>query len=311
MGDVGASAAGEAYTRRLMVARLVGLTVTCAFSSGLLGQTPQADPTVDALVSAAASYVTEYQRTLTAVLADEMSTQRIMSQHPLDPKMPTDRRMKSETFFMFVSPGDTWMAIRDVTEIDGKKLTERPDLTKQLASLPPAIVASTFKSYNSRYNIGRTYRNFNEPTLGLSVLSAPYFSNFDFDLKSFDRRRNGLATLSFREHGTETLLRDLLLRPVKSTGEITIEAATGRVHRSVLKATIGGLPDVKVELVTTYAADPKLGIWVPTTFRESYQSGSVIPDAKTRVSIGASDEWIIAESKYSNFRRFETSSRIK
>ena len=56
-----------------------------------------------------------------------------------------------------------------------------------------------------------------------------------------------------------------------------------------------------------YAPDERLGIWVPTRFRERYQHGTPAgsPDS-------ASDyEDILCEATYSNYRRFETRVRIK
>jgi hypothetical protein len=191
------------------------------------------------------------------------------------------------------------MAIRDVLAVDGRPVAERPDLPEALRTLPPREVAATFKTYNSRFNLGRTFRNFNEPTLGLLVLDEEHRRRF-----SFDRTRvelvdgETLVTLSFRERESPTLIRDRERGRVFSRGQLLVEAGSGRVRRTTLTAK---LPGVQVMLTTTYAADARLGIWVPATFRESYEY-SIRRDER---------EVIECEAAYTNYRRFETSVRIK
>src|SRR5687767_1395399 len=87
-----------------------------------------ADPSsLDAVVSAAAAYVKEYQRALTAVLADEDYQQQVVAQTPLDWSMPHKRRLRSEVFFMFAPASGDWMAMRDVISMDGTALAVRPN----------------------------------------------------------------------------------------------------------------------------------------------------------------------------------------
>jgi len=53
---------------------------------------------------------------------------------------------------------------------------------------------------------------------------------------------------------------------------------------------------IHVELITDYARDEKLGLWVPSVFRERYQGRG---------------EDIVCQAIYSNYRRFDVSTRIK
>ena len=75
-------------------------------------------------------------------------------------------------------------------------------------------------------------------------------------------------TVAFNERpSTSSLIRDLQLKPTLSSGELLIDTATGGVHQANLDVAIGGL---RVQLSTTYAHDERLGLLVPTVFRERY-----------------------------------------
>lgn len=296
--------------------------LACAVAIGLTAraaQQPEArnpDLSTSGVVRVAAEYVKTYQEQLAFLIADEAYTQQVRTQIP-DDRGPKGRTMKSELFFMFTPADRGWMSIRDVIEVDRKPVEGRPDLRAALETLPAAQVAGTFKAYNSRFNIGRIQRNFNEPILSLLVLDARYVSNFTFDRRRVDRTADGpLVTVTFTEKTGPTLIRDLQLRPVFSKGEFVIEAATGRVRRAQLGVTIGS---VTLELTTTYAPEERLGLWVPVHFRERYEEGvSLSVGARTpreapqaRLDAATSYEEIVCEAKYTNYRRFEATARIK
>jgi hypothetical protein len=262
------------------------------------------------IVERAAAYVRSYQQQLTSILADELYSQQILEQTPYDKETPRTRLTKSELFFMFAPAGDGWMAIRDVMSINGRPVGNRPDLREALRLLPATDVAQKFKDYNSRFNLGRIYRNFNEPTLSLLVLDDRHRHRFSFDQKRVERSGDvTLVTLAFTERQTPTLIRDLKLGHVFSRGELIVDAATGLIRRATLSASIG---PVKIELTTTYAADVRLDMWVPVTFREQYEHGVSAGDSRTRLLNTRSEyESIICEATYTNYRRFETAVRIR
>jgi hypothetical protein len=274
-------------------------------------QRPPEVTSVDAVVTAAAAYVKNYQRALTTVLADEDYQQQVVMQSPLDRSMPRTRRLRSEVFFMFAPASGDWMAMRDVISIDGTAVTERPNLREALRTLPPVEVARTFKSYNSRFNLGKASRNFNEPTLSLLLLDDRYRSSFRFTRKSVQRRADGIwVTIGFAESpGPQTLVRDLSQQPVISKGEFLVDAATGRVGHAQMTTAFDGMT---AELTTTYRPDERLAMWVPGTFEERYQSGakiSIAPDP--RINLPTTYEEIRCLAKYTNYRRFEVNVIIK
>lgn len=292
--------------------RLLAIVVALSGLTGEAARQARPDPSAADVVDAAAAYVRSYQEELTLILADETYTQQIRAQTPSDPEMPRARTLKSEVFFMFAPSSREWMAIRDVMTVDGKPVEDRPDIRTQLQVLPAAQVGATFKNYNSRFNLGRAFRNFNEPTLSLLVLDPGHRSGFAFERKGVERAGDAtVVTVAFSERRSqETLIRDLRLRPVRSKGELMVEAGTGRVRHAVLNLTIGGL---QAQLSTTYARDEKLGIWVPTLFREHYEQGvdPSITQARSRTPKSGDHEDVFCEAKYSNFRRFEVTTRIR
>jgi hypothetical protein len=263
-----------------------------------IAQSPPDDST-RALVARAAAYVQVYQQQLTRLVADERYAQEILEQAPPDPAGPRARVLHSEVFFMFAPGRGDWMAIRDVIAMDGRGVADRPDVHLALRTSPARDVAATFKRYNSQFNIGRTFRDFNEPTISLLVLDDEHRGRFGFDRRRVERAADGsvVATLSFRERERPTLIRDLNHGQVFSRGELIVEVGTGRVRRAVLTATIG---PTRFELTTVYVQEPRLAIWVPERFREEYEYRDR-PDY----------ERIVCEASYSNYRRFETSVRIK
>jgi hypothetical protein len=258
------------------------------------------------VVKAGAKYVEQYQRDLTAVVADEIYTQAVREQFPVDTSAPSRRTMKSEIFFMFASEAHGWMAIRDVATVDGEPVDDRPDVRRALRTTPASEVAESLKSYNSRFNLGRVFRNFNEPTLSLRVLDDDHRDRFSFDQKQVERNGDAvLVTLAFSERRTPTLIRGVGRGNVFSTGELIVDAATGRVIRTRFAGRIG---PVQMELTTVYAADDRLGMWVPVLFQERYQYSD--GDRKKRDLLSTEREEVVCEARYSNFRRFETSARI-
>jgi hypothetical protein len=274
--------------------------VPVLLAAAVMGQAPAApDVSTKAVVAAAAAYVAEYQRQLTFVVAEEAYRQQIVIQRPRDPKMPRSRITRSEVFFLVAPGNDDWMTIRDVLAVDGTEVQDRPDLREALQTLPAREVAATFKEYNSRFNIGRMYRNFNEPTLSLLVLDERHRHRFSFSRGRVERRgETTLVTLAFREREAPTLITDLRRGRVLSRGELVVDAASGRIHRAVLTATI---QSVRLSLTTEYVPEERLEMWVPAVFREEYEYAPR----------GMGAEQVVCEATYANYRRFETSARIR
>jgi len=282
-----------------MSARLV----SCAIAGALLapGRPAAFDdtPSVRELVASATAYVAQYQQQLTSVVADEEYTQEILEQTPRDPNMPLVRRLRSEVFFVFEPVDRQWMAIRDTILVDGRPLPYRSGARLAFESLPPAEVRQRFSRLNSQWNLGRIFRTFNEPTLALLPFDREHVSRFKFDRRTVTQTPDGmLATVAFRERERPTLIQDLALGSVFSEGEVVIDAA-GAVRRTAFRLST---KEKKIELTTEYVKHETLGMWVPSVFRERYE---------TNRNRGNEHERIAAEALYSNYKRFEVLTRVK
>ena len=263
------------------------------------------DTSTGAVVKAASAYIADYQRTLTSVVAEESQEQEVVRRMPADPDAVRLRRTISEVFFMFTPGTNDWMAIRDVISVDARPVADRRDIRGDLETLANHQVAAALKAQNSRFNIGRVTRNFSEPTLCLLVLDARHRQRFKFDRRRVQRDGDAtLVTLAFTEKESPTLIWDATRGKIFSSGEIVVEAGSGRVRETTFRVRSG---NINVELATKYTADERLGMWVPASFRESYEGGTN-PRALER---NADYEHVVAVATYSNYRRFQTTVRIK
>lgn len=274
-------------------ALLVAVVVTAAIP--LLAAAPDGrdrpDLSVKSLVSAASKYVAHYEQEFAYLLAEES-----YSQFRLKGTATIEHRSLTSEFFMTFLPGDDeWVAVRDVKVVDDKPVAAGDDLRTLLATKGEfrGIIAQVVNR-NARYNIGVT-RNFNEPTLPLLLLEAKRVSDVKFErgpvVKDGDAT---LVTLLFTERGRPTLVRG----PdgsMPAKGELLIEADTGIIRRTRFDLDRAG---VKVRLTTSYAREPRLNLWLPDTFSERYDTS-------------ATQETVVCEALYSNYRRFEVNARIK
>lgn len=268
-------------------------------------QAPNPDVSEKALVAAAAAYVEEYQKNFAFLIADEIYTQSLFGANARTrdttiissgSQVTQTRLMKSELFLTYLPADREWIAVRDVLEVDSVPITGREDL-RQLLSRSENMrgLTSQLVARNSRYNIGRVERNFNEPTLPLLLLERKRIGGVKFSRRQvFREGQVTLATLSFAERD-ETLVSSPR-GPIPAKGEFLIEAGTGIVRRTLFELATAG---TKVKLETTYERDEKLNVWLPATFTERYETD------------GMMRELILCDAKYTNYRRFEVTARIK
>jgi hypothetical protein len=279
--------------------RLRALLVISFALAPLTVASQQPDTSTDAVVRAASAYVADYQQRLTSVVADESLEQEVLRRAPTAASDARQRRMVSEVFFMFIPGTNNWMAIRDVISVDGAEVPDRGNVRRELETLADHRAAAALMAQNSRFNIGRITRNFSEPTLCLLVLDDKHRNRFRFKRRGVQRVADvTLVTLAFTEKESPTLIRDAVHGKVFSTGEIVVEAGSGRVRQTTFRVRSG---DISVELTTNYAADGRLEMWVPASFHEVYQT------LQSRTDY----EHVVARAAYSNFRRFQTAVRIK
>ena len=259
--------------------------VVCAAAHLAAGS--QGGPRTEEIVKRATAYVERYAAELKFVLADEEYSQRTFDGTGA---LARQRRMRGELYLAFLPADDVWIAVHDVSEVDGIAVTDRDELRALLRQGEVTSVARRVADRNASFNIGSVSRNFNEPTLPLLLLTSTRVSRSRFRAVSTVA---GTVTLAFEERERPTLVRSRSGAHVFSRGVLTVDAETGRIEATAFELSDG---DIRVRLETTYASNDKLGLWMPTTFTETYERPG---------------ETIRCNSLYSNYRRFEVIGRIK
>ena len=254
------------------------------------------DTSPPAVVTAAARYVADYQQQFAFLIADEHYRQTRLTP---DGTPYEERTMIGELFLTYVQADRDWIAVHDVAEVNGRPVADRDDL-RQLLQQGAEVrgIAGRVAARNATFNIGQVFRNFNEPTLALRVLDDDPRRTFSFDRRRVTPEGDAmLVTLSFRERRRPTIVRGEGARDIESRGELTIEAGTGRIRRTLFEVADRSL---RARLDTTYTFDERLDLWVPTMFTERYD-----------LSRPGERETVLCEAKYTNYRRFLTRGRIK
>jgi hypothetical protein len=270
----------------------VGVVVASLFSRVSAGPAEPPALAVPALLTTASNYVDDYQSQLTYLIASEDYTQRRVGSHG---RLLGSRDLRGELFLAFVPDDHEWVAVHDVISVDGKSVSDREDLQTLLHDSSVASVAQRLKDRNARFNIGAVKRNFNEPTFALQALAAKNASRFRFSRSKVTRGADGVTfvTLAFKEVQGPALVVGRDNHDIFSSGEVTMEAETGRVLDTSIVFKDGG---IEGRLATTYAPDSRLGLLVPTTFTERWAGDG---------------ETVTGEARYLDFHRFEVVSRMK
>jgi hypothetical protein len=256
------------------------------------------DLSTSALVKSGVDYVSGYQEQFAFLLADEVTTQRVFSGTGAEGPPAASRTTRGEVFITFLDGRRHWTIVRDVAEVDGLPVADRVDLAAIIGREDTDALARRLFALNARYNIGRVLRNFNDPMLALLALNGTHRPRFAFDAARVDRRDPGtpLVRLAFRERERPTLVRSTSGASVYARGTITLDPATGIVHQTDVMFEADG---IAAELTTEFEREERLGLWVPSRFIERYTS------ARDRREVTT------AASRYTNYRRFEVTSRVR
>jgi hypothetical protein len=275
-----------------------GVVLLLSTSPPAEGRRQASLPSTDRLVSTTVAYVRDYQDAFRFLIADETSTQRVMS--PPGPNGPSESRTtRGEVFITYLEMERQWTVVHDVAEVDGVPVPDREDLASLIREGTVSSVARRIFDRNARFNIGRVRRNFNDPMLALLPFGQERRARFSFSRRGVDRTARGetLVTLGFQERERPTIVRDVTGRSVFAKGEVVIDVTTGVVRRTNISFRH---EDIDADLTTEFAFEDKLALWVPVMFSERYAaSRNRQPDVTT------------SESRYSNYRRFEVTGRLR
>ena len=285
-----------------------------------LRMAPRQEQGLSDVLRRAGSYVEEFQKQLSGIVAEETYVQEVV---PPPQGMNASaarsrfqrRRLRSDLLLLRPEAAVTWVQFRDVFEVDGRPVRDRVErLTKLFLSsdVSTAKQVEEIRSQSARYNIGNIVRTMNVPVLPLSVLAPSTQPRFRFTVENRpgnDRRptignADGAANfkvtaegwiVTFEEVSGRTLIYTTGGGDIFSHGRFWIEPDTGRVLMSEM---ITEDKVVRGELIVSYQSEPVLGLLVPVELRERY----------THTWMPGTQPTITGQATYSNFRRFQVST---
>jgi len=280
----------------------------------LAAPSPQAasQPSLDQLLDRVAQYVKRFQDDFAIVISDEQYVQKDVVQiESGQVRSRAQRRIRSETVFAWLLEQQSWLIARKVLSVDG---TPVPDSKERL----DAVLGETGSARNerlrrlrdegARFNIGRIYRNFNDPTFVLQFLTPARQPRFAFTLLGAEKDSWKVA---FSERATPTVIQTPTSKNLLSSGTVWISRADYNVVRTQLVVkdpSAHTTADISVD----YRFDRRLGIGVPVRMAELYTQSAIsnIAPAGAPVRLITTWERIECVATYSNYRRFETSGRL-
>jgi hypothetical protein len=264
------------------------------------------EPTLAEVLDRAGAYVTEFQRLLSGVVAEESYVQDIRESSSSlgargGPRLgTTHRELKSDLLLVRPAGSDRWIQFRDVFDVDGRAVRDRSERLMKLFVEPSASTARQAEEIvteSSRYNIGNILRTINVPVFALLVLEPHRQSHFKFTHVRTSAPPIPVEkplppdtwTVLYEETAPDTMIRTTNNRDLACHGRFWLEASTGRVLMTELVAS-----DVYLSgrISVAYQADMLPNVLVPVAMREQYLERR----NNTRIEGAAA---------YSKFRQFQ------
>jgi hypothetical protein len=259
------------------------LAVPCLIASASADQ----EPSLDDALRHAATYVANFQRQLSTIVAEESYVQEIKHQQTaLGNPILLPRRLRSDLMLVRPDNADRYVEFRDVFEVDGSPVRDRDDRLTRLLNDPSAgDKLSVIIRESARYNIGNIQRNVNTPLLPLQFLDAANQPRF-----TFKRERRSAPVLrdsssreitdapvfkvstetwivAYQERRRNTIVRTPMGDDLPARGRFWINPDTGAVLVSELVIQGG---DVTATITVSYQSEPLMGFLVPVEMRETY-----------------------------------------
>jgi hypothetical protein len=286
--------------------RLRFLAAPVALLVGGMAVLPAQALSVLDLLRAAGAYVVQYEAGFATMLFEEQMTQslRRMGVGPTPGANFVERRLRAEV--AIVNSVDLgWIGFRDVFEVDGAPVHDRQQRLQELFLSPSSeslARAGTIAGEGSRFNLGRLRRNLSYPTMALLFLRQEHQSRSTF-VREDSTRVDGRTTsiLRFRETARPSLVRDGSNDAI-AAGRFWIEPDSGRIRRS--QVTFDA-ERTSATITVDYGVTPAMDLLVPLALEEEYmvRLGDTLPLRPSEIITG--------RARYSNFRQFKATARIK
>jgi hypothetical protein len=252
-----------------------------------LSQTPER-PSLETVLTRVEQYVADYEPRLSRCVATERYVQRVYQ------PSEQSRRLTSDFLFLRVgSVNSSWLGVRSVLDVDGKRQVTREDELRDIVRASPSEavqLANAIASANADHNLG-VVRTVNVPTYILGWLRADVRTRLRFAPPHVNELQGASWRLDFVEEARPTWIRSPEGQDLPSRGSIWVDPANGRILQTEVK-TVAGAATAMIRV--KYAMDPRLAIMVPVSMTETVEG--------LRRQRG--------EATYSDFRRFDVTSRI-
>ena len=260
-------------------------------------------------------YVRRFENDFAIIISDERYDQKdVVIGDNGRLRSRAQRAIRSETLFAWVPEQQAWLTARNVLTVDGATVPDsKARLDAALAENSPDTRARLrrLRDEGARFNVGRIYRNFNDPTLVMQYLDPTYQPRFAFTMLAAEKV-NGVDAwkIAFAERARPTLIQTPTL-DLMSNGTVWIGRTDGSVVRTML--TVKDVSsNTTAQIDVDYRLDPKLGVRVPVRMSENYEQQALenIAPAGAPQRLATRRERIECVATYTNYRRFETSGRL-
>ncbi len=284
---------------RAAVASVLAAVVLASMPDAGVRASMQEDVALAPILARAAAAVEADTQALAGLVMQE-DYQQIVRDRPA-----VTRRTRADMILFDVTGHGWWVPFRDVFEVDGQAVRERDDRLAQLFqawSTPDALAqARAISEESARFNLSgfgiAIARTINTPMTAFAFLTAADQPRSTFSLGGIESVRGvRCRVIAFTEHAVPSLV-ESTDGTVQAGGRFWIDEASGRVHRSEFTAVTVLARDrarsVRAVIITTFASDARLGVWMPVRMDEHYD-----------VSRGGTRGVINGRATYSNLRRF-------
>jgi len=161
-------------------------------------------------MSTVCAYVGDYEQQLSVVVGEEDYTQRVFDRNLVGREVPRTRRRLRSEFAILRLPTDEkrWIGVRDVLEVDGRRIPDRAGRLTALLKLPFGAAEVQWRALeeeSARFNIGNVVRTLNVPTFVLLFLRCDNLRRLEFDARQPD---GGEVVVDYREMQRPTFIRD-------------------------------------------------------------------------------------------------------
>jgi hypothetical protein len=260
-----------------------------------INRSSRPDPALTLLIAKMREYLAAYVSEFSNVVAEEDYFQDQPHGWTGGVKI---RHLRSDLLLVKTDTEIGWAQFRDVFEVDGKPVRDREARVQKLFLDNPATAfdrAAEIASESTRYNVGTLGRTINLPVIPLALLGPTRIGGLAFQQKG-EETVQGVRTirLNYEERRRPTLIRESTTDgDAPSSGAIWVEAATGRIIKTLLKVKA---LQTEASMTVTYRSGGNTGIWVPAEMEEEYVSGNL---------------QITGKATYKNFRSFKVSTNME